>query len=250
MHAEPSDAWSIEHLGEHRPGPGEGDGVLASARRAVGDRPLHLTVEAQIPLGKGLGSSAAASVAGVAAALRAVGEDVAPDRVFRMAAELEGHADQAAAAVYGGLVLVPAEGLPMRLPLHPTLHPVIAVPDSRLPTSKARSVLDERHSHDLVIRSLSRVSALTAGLITGDAGMLAAAHGDEIHEVPRASLSPEVVQLMEVAKRAGALHAARSGAGPSVLAITTAETTDRVSQAFRDAGADVINEPIDTTGLL
>jgi homoserine kinase len=103
---------------------------------------------------------------------------------------------------------------------------------------------------DTVIRSLGRMSTLTAGLITGDAAMFAAAHGDEIHEAPRASLSPEVGLLMEVARRAGALHSARSGAGPSVIAIATAETAGRVEAALRGEGADVINEPIDTVGLV
>ena len=245
-----ADEWRIEHNGELRPPSTESDGVLAAARQAVGDRPLALSVETQVPIGKGLGSSAAAFVAGAAAALRAIGDDAAPDRVFRIAAELEGHADQPGAAVYGGLVVVPAEGLPIRLPLHPSLRPVIAIPDTRLPTRQARAVLPAEVDLDVVIRTLGRVSALTAGLITGDAGMLAAAHGDEIHEAPRAPLSPEVGELMETARRAGALHVARSGAGPSVVAIATSATADRIASAFGAAGASVINEPMDTTGLI
>lgn len=248
--AEPADDWSIDHTTEHGPGPGEGDGIVAAAREAIGDRPLAITVHNHVPLARGLGSSAAAYVAGAAAALRAIGDDAAPDRVFRIATQLEGHADQSAAAVYGGLVLIPAEGMPIRLPLHPSIRPVIAIPATRLSTSEARSVIGERHDHDMVLRSLSRVSALTAGLMTGDPEFLAAAHGDEIHEAPRAELSPEVGQLMEIARRAGALHAARSGAGPSVVALTTAETAGRVSVAFEEAGATVLNGPVDTTGLI
>lgn len=248
--AEVAEEWSIEHSTDHRPGPGEGDGIIAAAREAIGDRPLSLRVHNHVPLAKGLGSSAAAYVAGAAAALRAVGEDAAPDRVFRIAASLEGHADQAAAAVYGGLVLIPAEGMPMRLPLHPSIRPVVAIPDTRLPTAKARAVIDDSHDHAMVLRSLSRVAALVAGLMTGDPELLAAAHGDEIHEAPRAHLSPEVGQLMDVARRAGALHAARSGAGPSVLALASAETAGRVSGAFEAAGASVLNAPVDTTGLV
>lgn len=248
--AEPADQWSIEHTTDQRPGPGEGDAIMAAAQDAVGDRPLSITVHNHVPLARGLGSSAAAYVAGTAAALRAVGEDASPDRIYRMAANKEGHADQAAAAVYGGLVLIPAEGMPMRLPLHPSIRPVIAIPDTRQPTAPARAVIDEVHEHEMVLRSLSRVSALTAGLMTGDPELLAAAHGDEIHEAPRASLSPEVDQLMEVARRAGAMHAARSGAGPSVVALATAETAGRVSLAFEEAGVTVLNGPVDTTGLV
>ncbi len=248
--AQPADAWSIEHTTDHRPGPGEGDGIMAAARDAVGDRPLALRVHNHVPLARGLGSSAAAYVSATAAALRAVGEDASLDRVYRMAAANEGHADQAAAAVYGGLVLIPAEGMPMRLPLHPSIRPVVAIPETKLPTAPARAVIDDSHDHAMVLRSLSRVSALTAGLMTGDPELLAAAHGDEIHEAPRADLSPEVGQLMEVARRAGALHAARSGAGPSVVALTTGETAGRVSSAFEAAGVTVLNGPVDTIGLI
>ena len=248
--AERADDWSIEHTTEHRPSPGEGDGVLAAAREAVGDVPLALTVHNHVPLGRGLGSSAAAFVAGVAAALRAVGDEASPDRVFRIATSLEGHADQTAASVYGGLVLIPAEGMPIRLPLHPSIRPVVGIPETKLPTSEARAVIAESHDHAMVVRSLGRVSALTAGMLTGDPELLAAAHGDEIHEAPRAQLSPEVGQMIDLALRAGAMHAARSGAGPSVVALATAETAGKVSRAFKEAGLTVLNSAVDTTGLL
>lgn len=245
-----ADEWSVEHTGLHRPMAGETDGVMAAAQRAIGDRPLAIEVENNVPLGRGLGSSAAAFVSGAAAALRAVGEEAPPDRVYRIAADMEGHADQAAAAVYGGLVLIPAEGMPMRLPIHPSLRPVVAVPDTRLPTAKARAVLPTSYSRDVMIRSLGRMAALTAGLTTGDPEMLAAAHGDEVHEVPRVELSPEVSELIDVARRAGALHAARSGAGPSVVALATQETAGKVAAAFGEWGATVIDDPVETTGLI
>ena len=137
--AEVSDEWAIEHIGPIRPEGPSDDGVLAAARLAVGDRALKLTVETAIPMAKGLGSSSAAYVAGAAAAIRAVGEEASPDHVFRLASQLDGHPDQAAAAVFGGLVLVPAEGMPLRLPLHPSLRPIIAIPTTSLATSKART---------------------------------------------------------------------------------------------------------------
>jgi homoserine kinase len=134
--------------------------------------------------------------------------------------------------------------------MHPTLRPVVAVPDVRLPTKEARAVVPFRYPRDVVVRSLGRVSALTAGLITGDPQMLASAHGDEIHEAPRDAISPDVAKLIDVARRAGALHAARSGAGPSVLAIATVDSVDRVVSAFNEWGVDVINAPVETTGLI
>ena len=101
-----------------------------------------------------------------------------------------------------------------------------------------------------MVRSLARLSALTAGLITGDPGLLAAAHGDEIHEAPRAAISPEVVTLIETARAAGAFHAARSGAGPSVLALVDHETAPGVKAALEHTGAVVLDGPMDTTGLV
>lgn len=250
VRARESEEWQVSHVGAERPHDAEHDGVVAAARQAVGDRPLEIEVDNAVPLGRGVGSSAAAFVAGAAAALRAVGEPAHPDRVYRIAAEMEGHADQAAAAVYGGLVLAPAEGMPLRLPIHPSLRPVIAVPETRLATTEARLVLPDRYERDVVIRSVARTAALTAGLVTGDPEMLAAAHGDEIHEAPRDALSPEVGKLIDVAKRAGALHAARSGAGPSVVAIATLDTAGRVAEAFREWGVDVIEGPVEPRGLI
>lgn len=250
VRARVADEWSVEYIGDNRPAVVGGGAVLTAARHAVGDRPLELEVHNEIPFGKGLGSSAAAFVAGAAASLRAVGEEAPADRVYRIAEELEGHPDQVAAAVYGGLTLIPAEGLPHRMPIHPSLRVVIGVPESRLPTMEARAILEDRIPRQVVVRSLSRVVALTTGLITGDPEMLAAAHGDEIHEEPRSRISPDVTHLIETAKRAGALHAARSGAGPSVLALATAETADRVARAFKESGVDVLTPQIDTTGLI
>ncbi|HEX6301681.1 MAG TPA: homoserine kinase [Acidimicrobiia bacterium] len=245
-----ADEWSVTHLGQHRPAEMELDGVVAAARRAIGERPLQIEVDNQVPLARGVGSSAAAVVAGAAAAMRAVGDEATPDRVFRVAAGMEGHADQAAAAVYGGLVLAPAEGMPLRLPFHPSLRPVVAIPVTRLPTQEARAVLPASYPRPVVIRSVARTAALVAGLITGDPELLAAAHGDEIHEAPRDAMSPEVAKLIDVAKRAGALHAARSGAGPSVVAIATTETVDQVAGAFREWGVEVIADAVETFGLI
>jgi homoserine kinase len=249
--AEPADSWAVEHIGSNRPAPGEADAVLIAARMAVGDQaPLRLTVDNAIPIGKGLGSSSAAFVSGVAAALRATGSEANPDHVFRVAADLEGHDDNVAAAVYGGLALVPAEGMPVRLPIHPSLHPVIAVPPTRLSTKKARSAIATSFSREVAVRSLARVAALTAGLITADPELLAAAHGDEIHELVRSDLSPEVEKMIAVARGAGAFHAARSGAGPSVLALVGNDGLDDLLAALEALGVDALQPGVATTGLV
>ncbi|MEX1038127.1 MAG: homoserine kinase, partial [Acidimicrobiia bacterium] len=245
--AEPSDTWAVDHIGSHRPAGSESDAVLIAARMAVGDEnPLRLTVDNAIPIGKGLGSSSAAFVSGVAAALRATDGEPNPDHVFRVAADLEGHDDNVAAAVYGGLILVPAEGMPVRLPIHPSLHPVVAVPPSRLSTKTARSAVAASFSRDVTVRSLARVAALTAGLITADPELLSSAHGDEIHESVRADLSPEVERMIRIARSAGAFHAARSGAGPSVLALVGQDGLADLVSALEEEGFDALQPGVAT----
>lgn len=250
VEAAPADDWEVRHLGAHHPPPGSGDGVLAAAMKVSPSRPLRIDVTSDIPPGRGLGSSTAAAVAGAAAALRAAGEEASVHRVFRVAAELDGHPEQAAAATLGGLTLAPAEGFPVRLPLHPSLRPIVAIPDSSLPTVEARAVLPDSYPRQVVIRSLARVSALTAGLVSGDADLLAAAHGDELHESRRSELGPEVSELMESARSAGALHVFRSGAGPAVVALATADVEAKVVAAFEELGVGVLAEPVEPRGLI
>lgn len=247
--AELSKEWSVNHVGADRPEAHEDDGVVKAAQNAVGNRPLALTVDSEIPIGRGIGSSAASLVAGTAAALRAVEGDDSPDNVLKLASALEGHDDQVGAAVYGGAILVAADGSPLPIPIHESLRMVVGVPAAKLPTSTARAVIPEVHDHDILLRTLSRSAGLTAGLITGDREMLRSARGDEVHEAHRAVLSPEVEELKSVAFEAGAWHAARSGAGPSVVAISDVETAVTVTEALLAHGVRVINEPIEVAGL-
>ncbi len=234
VRAEPADQWSVRHLTDYRPGNGDGDYVIAAAKDMV-DRPLALTVENEIPLGKGLGSSSAARAAAAAAALRAVEGAADPQRVYEYVSAFEGHPDNAAAAVFGGLVGVTPEGVPIQLPLALRWRVVVAIPDHVLPTAEARAVLDDRIDRAAVVRSLARLMALVEGLRTGDADVLAAARGDELPEAPRAGLNPAAGTLRPAARTAGAPHAAWSGAGPAVIAFADAAETGAVAEAMRSA---------------
>lgn len=233
--AERAEEWSIVHHGQHRPGGVEDDAVLAAAQAAVGnDSPLALEVFNDIPLGRGLGSSAAAYVAGSAAALRTIRSEADPNDVLRVASGLEGHLDNVAAAVMGGLVAA-VGGRVQPLQLDGSLCVVVAVPARKLPTKWARQVLPEMVDHEAAARSVGRVVALVEAFRTGSPTLFAAAAGDELHEAPRGPLFPESEDLIFSARSAGALHACWSGAGPSILAVVTEESRSSVVEALRFA---------------
>jgi len=231
--AEPSGSWQVDHIGEHRPSAGGRDIVLEAARRAVGpDRPLHLTVRSEIPIARGLGSSAAAAAAGALAAGRTTGEEPAVGRVFEIVGELEGHPDNAAAATYGGLQAVAVDGRAYRLELHPDLRPVVAVPHAVLSTGDARAALPDAFSRAVAVRTLQRAISLVEGLRTADRALLERAGGDEIHEAPRLKLNPTASRLIDAARQAGAPYACWSGAGPSVLALVDRDRVENVVDAM------------------
>ncbi len=245
VEAIPADAWMVRHHGPHAPASDDEDAVLMAARRAIGDgRPLRLDVYNDVPLGRGLGSSAAAFVAGAAAALRTAGEDDDLQRVFAIATELEGHADNVAAAVYGGFVAALGSRV-HTLEIHPSLRAVLAVPSRRLPTKWARQALPEIVDHDVAARSVARVVALVEAFRTAEPELFSAAAGDELHEAPRSPLFPEADDLMFAARSAGALHACWSGAGPSILAVTVGPRVDAVVAALEEAlgGGGVVLQP-------
>lgn len=230
--AEPADEWWIEEHGR-RYRPSAGDLVVRAMVAAVGEQPMRLSITNAIPRSRGLGSSSAVATAAAAAALRARGEEPGNEFLFEIVTELEGHADNAAAAVYGGLVAA-REGVVRRLPMAPQLRVVVGIPEAHLSTHKARAALPGAVRHAAAARNVARVVMLIDGLRTGDGSALAAASGDELHEGPRHDLSPITHELMEAATAAGALHAAWSGAGPSAIAFTTAATQDAVVEALTE----------------
>jgi homoserine kinase len=246
--ATPTGRWAVIERGEvFEPGPE--DLVRRAAAMAV-ERPFRLEIDSAIPRARGLGSSSAVATAVAAAALRAMGIDPDSDRLFDIVAELEGHGDNAAAAVYGGLVLV-SGGNVRHLEVHQDLRIVAAIPDARLKTDEARAALSDSVDRWAATRNLARLGFLVEGLRTGDPTALRVAGGDEMHEAPRASLSPVTGRLMDAARRAGAFHAAWSGAGPTAIAFVDEPGTAAVEAAMRhelDGQGEVRRLQIDTLG--
>jgi homoserine kinase len=206
--------------------------AMRAAFEAMGEQPpgLALTCDNAIPQGFGLGSSAAAIIAGLLSA-RALGGELGADRlpdpgVLRLAAELEGHADNVAACLAGGLTIAWESGgsvRSLRLAPLPGLKPVLCVPPVPLSTEAARKVLPSTVPHADAARNAGRAALLVAAL-RGDAARLLDATEDLLHQPYRAGAMPGTTQLVG-ALRAAAVPAVVSGAGPSVLALLAPPVT-------------------------
>jgi homoserine kinase len=246
--ATPTGRWEVVQGGETYE-PGSGELVRRAATMAV-DRPFRLEIDNAIPRARGFGSSSAVATEGAAASLRAMGVEPDSDRLFDIVAELEGHGDNAAAAVYGGLVIVSGANV-RHLEVDPGLRIIVAIPETRLKTDEARAALSGSVDRWAATRNLARVGFLIEGLRTGDPVALRVAGGDEMHEALRASLSPITGRLMDAARRAGAFHAAWSGAGPTAIAFVDDAGTLAVEEAMRrelEGAGDVRRLEIATSG--
>lgn len=215
---------------------GEGHLVVRAMRAAfaaLGGQPPGIAIRCQnaIPHGYGLGSSAAAIVAGLLAARALAGDPVGetaaaklPDgELLPLAAELEGHPDNVAACLSGGLTIAwtPAAGASAaRLSPLPEIEPVVCVPPEPLATSAARLALPQAVPHADAAQNAARAALLIAAL-TGEPGLLLDATEDFLHQRYRAAAMPETAALIAGLRAAG-IPAVVSGAGPAVLALTVA----------------------------
>ncbi len=201
-------------------------------------RPPRLKVRITncIPIGRGLGSSAAAIVGGLVAANAWCGGRLSQDELLALAARLEGHPDNVSAALLGGLTISVMEGdrvITRRLSPPPRWRAVLFIPVQRLSTRLARSVLPRRVPRADAIFNIGRTPLLVQAFAKADAGLLDLAMQDALHQPYRAALIPGMAELFEAARRAGACGAALSGAGPTLLALTeNAEQAERVRRAF------------------
>jgi homoserine kinase len=186
--------------------------------------PLALHGLNRIPLERGLGSSSAAAVGGVAAAahLLGLGGSEDPSVLFHTASRLEGHPDNAAAAVYGGFTLSPPDAPVVRLDPHPDLRPVVLIPeDVRLGTADARRALPSLLPRQDAVYNVSHASLVVVAL-TQRPELLRVALRDRLHQDARLALVPEVRDVFDGLAGRG-VPVCVSGAGPALLAFETPE---------------------------
>jgi homoserine kinase len=192
----------------------------------VGRRPagrLNVRAANGIPLGSGMGSSAATIVGGLAAANALVDGGLDKGALLRLAHAIEGHPDNVAAAVYGGLVLVSADGeaLQAQALAVPPMQVVIVLPAMRLPTAQARAALPAQVPLKDAVFNLGHALFTVQALQRGDEALLRWAVADRLHQPYRQKLIPGFAAVEAAARDAGASAVALSGAGPSLIAFAT-----------------------------
>jgi homoserine kinase len=202
----------------------------------------------RIPLSRGLGSSAAATIAGVVAADALTGGSLDRRRMLEIAVGIEGHPDNAAPALLGGFTVsgfvVGADGTrrveAIRFDVPAPLRAVLFIPDLPMATSAMRAALPETVPHADAVHNIAAVGLGVAGIAAGRYDLLRALTVDRIHEPYRASVYPQLPGLVAAAREAGAIGACMSGAGSTVLAFADDPlTVDRVAAALRArAGAE------------
>lgn len=186
---------------------------------------LKLTQRDSIPMTRGLGSSSACIVAGLFAANELTGRPMSRDQLAQMACQIEGHPDNVAPAVYGGLIIAVLEGEEHRLH-HVKITPsdklsfVAFIPDFQLSTAKARRILPTEYSRADAIYNISRASLFVASMMSENFDNFPVSVNDRVHQPYRGTLIPGFDAVFEAAATAGAFGVFLSGAGPTVIAIT------------------------------
>lgn len=195
----------------------------AKVFKTVGFEPkgLRIRMTNNIPLARGLGSSAAAIIGGLLAANILSGGRLGEKELLNLATEIEGHPDNVAPALVGGIVVTVQADNEIKyykIEPPPKLKCVVAIPDFTLPTKLAREVLPQSVSLTDAVYNIGRTALLVTALIKQDFNMLSAAMDDKIHQPYRANLVPGMKKVFAAAKLAGARGIALSGAGPALIA--------------------------------
>ena len=199
----------------------------------------------RVPIGSGLGSSSAAMLTGMLGANVLLGEPFSQEEILKLAIENEGHPDNVAPAMLGGLVasiVYEDRVISLKLPAranHGQIHMTVAWPDFEFPTKQARAILPNQIERKDAIYNISRAVLVTEALRTGDLDLLGKAMSDALHQPYRIPLIPGAQLAMDAARNAGAAAVALSGAGPSLIAFSSKvdpKIGDAMSREFDLAG--------------
>ena len=203
---------------------------------------FSLHAETNIPIARGLGSSAAALVAGLVAADHLLDLNLGIEEIFAHAWRIEGHGDNVGAALYGGAILA-VPGVSYATPLLPKRDlgytAVVFIPKVTGATWAARAALPNEVPHADAAFNVATASGLAVGLLTGDTKLIAAGMNDRLHEPYRARLFSHLDAMKTVARAHGAIGACLSGAGPTVLALVPLDRVDAVVNAMRATASEL-----------
>ena len=243
---DPAGEWSVRVTGEGagRVTLGADNLVAASMARLFSEAGLsagaHLQCDNGVPFGRGLGSSSAAIVGGLVVANALIDHPLDIESLFRLAAEIEGHPDNVAAALLGGFTICWAERGAARVArVEPArgLAAVCVVSEGRLSTRRARALLPDEVPHRDAAYDAGRAGLLAAGISLGRSDLVGPGMHDRLHEPYRATAVTDLAAVREALIEAGADGAALSGAGPSVIGLVTAgDDEEALAKAAEIAG--------------
>ena len=202
----------------------------------------HVLVQSEIPISVGLGSSAAAVIAGLLLGAQYSGKEAAPEQILRWAEEIEGHIDNAAAAYHGGLVLALSNNVDrvvsLKTDFPESIRLVVVTPAMVVPTHEARQVLPKSYDRGDVLHTLQRTSLLAATCFSGRFELFPELFDDKLHQPYRQKLVPGMERCLRL-RRPGLLGVAISGSGSSVIAFTSRDelkVAEELQQIFTEEG--------------
>ena len=230
--------FSVEAGGE--PVPGDRSNLCVRAFESLHPADgLRFAIRTEIPLARGLGSSAAAIVAGLMAADHLFELALDRDEIYARGVELEGHPDNVGAALYGGFVLCPQAVDEQRRPRPVLLDPpqgvegVLVIPHDEVPTEQARAAMPADVPVADAVANVAAASQLVLGVERSDLTLIARGLADRLHQPNRAHLYPRSMDLLPQAEELGAIGATVSGAGPALLFWCYWQDTGKVTDALR-----------------
>jgi homoserine kinase len=208
---------------------------------------VHLEIDLDVPLARGLGSSATAIVGGLLGANGLAGNLLSQQEIMAMAIKMEGHPDNVVPALMGGCRLAASDKANWAIcdiPWHPEVVPVVAIPNFELSTAEARRVLPAQYDRAAAVFNIAHLGLLIRGLTTGNTDWLRVGLADQIHQPFRQRLIQGYEKVEKAAIAAGAYGVVISGAGPTMLALADMARSKDVAEAMEQAWQLVGVEPI------